>query len=222
MLSQIAKASLRSEVLIDFDCYMDTELGLIRLIKNKYFDKSVFNEDKLNQDTRSIILSLIDRKEINPLYLFANDNISKDDLDDYYFQFMTEEYGNILKYSVTTEIKSLINLFSTENGIHITILCNDEREKIILENDETLNDCKIILFNDNIDFSKYTVYYFKYITDRIFDFIFPYKTYYFSKYMINFNDEKDFIRKDIIDKIIYNKSEVEILDLYNKSYLQGV
>ena len=35
----------------------------------------------------------MERKEVNPLYLFANENISRKDLDDYYQQFMEQAAG---------------------------------------------------------------------------------------------------------------------------------
>ena len=70
MISQIARASLRSEILMDFDCYIDTEVGLIRLIQDKYLDDKVFNIELLQSGLRNIINMLINRKEYNPLYLF--------------------------------------------------------------------------------------------------------------------------------------------------------
>jgi len=224
MLSYIAKASLRSEILINFDCYVDTEVGLIRLIRENYLDERVFNKDKILGDIRSIILALIERKEFNPLYLFANEGIDKKDLDDYYEQFMAEEYDKILSLSVTTELKSLLNLIKTEKSIHITFLCNDIREADILMNDNNIKEWTNITLSDNKikDFSVYTAYYFKYINNNIFKYIYPYKTYYFSNYRINFDDNFNPINDDLMDAIVYTGGEVEILDLYNKSYLEGV
>ena len=222
MISQIANASLRSEILIDFNCYVDTEVGLIRLIQEKYLDEKVFNVDLLKSNLRVIIKMLIERKELNPLYLFSNDDISRDDLDDYYKEFMKTEYDNILSRSVTTEISHLVELFKSEPNIHVTFLCYNEKEKDLLEKEKSLKNRKIILDSDNVDFSKFTQYYFKYISEDIEKYIFPYKTYYFSKYLINFNDDLNIKYPEIIDKIIYNRGEIEILDLYNKIYLEGV
>ncbi len=222
MISQIANASLRSEILIDFNCYVDTEVGLIRLIQEKYLDEKVFNIDLLKSNLRIIIKMLIERKELNPLYLFSNDDISRDDLDDYYKEFMKIEYDNILSRSVTTEISHLVELFKSEPNIHVTFLCYNEKEKDLLEKEKSLKNRKIILDSDNVDFSKFTQYYFKYISEDIEKYIFPYKTYYFSKYLINFDDEFNIKYQKIIDKIIYNRGEIEILDLYNKIYLEGV
>jgi hypothetical protein len=222
MLSQIAKASLRSELLIDFNCIVDTEIGMINLIKDKYLDDSVFNKDIIMGSLESIILLLIERKDPNPLYLFANDNIDRKDLDDYYREFMTQEYNSVLKYSITTGLSNLIYLFKTEPGIHVTFLCESNVEKQLLLSIEDFKECNIVLYDDNtIDFSQYSTYYFKYITDQVLNFMYDYKTYYFSKYLLNFDNEFNLIRPDIINKIIAKRGEVEIIDLYNKSYLEG-
>lgn len=222
MISQIAKASLRSEILVDFGCYVDTEVGLIRLIRDKYRDEKVFDIDKLDTSINQIILSLIDRQNINPLSVIANEDTNQEDLLDYYIQFYTEEYDEILKRSVTTELKSLFNLFKSETSINVTFLCESENEERIIRSDEDLNNCKVYIpSRDNIDFSKYTAFMFKFITDDVLNYLYQYKNYYFSRYRINFDDQYNIIRADIIDKIIYNGGSIEIIDLYNKSYLRG-
>lgn len=221
MISTIAKASLQTKILIDFDCYVDTEVGLIRLIKDKYRDEKVFNIDKLN-DIRQIILSLINRKDINPLSIISKDNISEEDLLDYYIEFMNEEYNEILKRSVTTELKTLVNLLKTEPGINVTFLCETEIEEELLRKDRDLDKCKILVKDrDDIYFSDYSTFIFKYITDYIDILILPYKTYYFSRYRVNFDEEFNLNNSDIVDKIIYTGGSIEIIDLYNKSYLEG-
>jgi hypothetical protein len=221
MLSQIAKASLVSELLIDFNCYVDTEVGLIKLIRNNFLDDSIFDVDKIKGNMRSIILSLIERKEANPLYLFSKDSVNKNDLDDYYKEFMEDEYDNIISLSVTTEINSLLQLFKTEPSIHVTFLCNKQIEIDILK--ETLkndNTYKYILEDqDNIDYSKYNTYFFKYIDDRVLKYIYDSKSYYFSTHKLNFGED-NMSRPDIVNKIIANGGTIEIMDLYNLSYLK--
>ena len=220
MISGISQASLRTELLIDFNCYIDTEIGLIRLVQNKYLDSRVFNKKILSSGSRNILLSLIERKELNPLYVIANDNISKEDLDDYYKEFMETEYESILNYSYITEMENLINLFKTEPSIHVTFLCNSELEANLIRSLKTLSiKYNIIFRDDNNDKSKYSTYYFKYVNDDLLDYIFPFKNYYFSKYKLNFNDELDFERRDYIDVINKMGGEVRIMDLYNRLYL---
>ena len=222
MISQIAQASLTSNILIDFECCVDTDVGLIRLIKDKYQDGRVFNIDKLNDDIRNIILSLINRDNINPLSIISNKDISEEDLYDYYVEFMTEEYGEILKRSVTTELTTLISLLYSETSVNVTILCESEIEEELLKRNKLFSKCSILVRDrDKIDLKKYSTFIFKYITDTVNEFIAPYKNYYFSKYKINFDDNFNLISPDIINRIIYSNGSIEIIDLYNKSYLEG-
>lgn len=222
MISQIAKASLRSEIVVDFGCYVDTEIGLIRLIRDKYRDEKVFDIDKLDASINQIILSLIDRQDINPLSVIANNNVNEKDLLDYYIQFFTEEYDEILKRSVSTELKSLFSLFKSETSINVTFLCESEDEERVIRSDKDLNNCKVVVSTrDKVNFSNYTAFMFKFITDDVQNYLYQYKNYYFSRYRLNFDDQYNIIRPDIIDKIIYNGGSVEIIDLYNKSYLRG-
>lgn len=221
MISQIAKASLRSEILIDFNCYVDTEFGLIQLIKNEYLDTDVFNIDKINQSYKKILLSLMDREEKNPLSVIANNNTSKNDLDDYYNEFMREEYDKILNLSVTTEMKSLLELMKTEPSIHVAFLCKNEAEVNILKEDSSTDNCKFIIYEEGKDYSDYEAFFFKYITENISKFIYLYKNYYFSKYKVNFDDKFNLKESKLVDIIISKGGSIEILDLYNKSYLMG-
>ena len=218
MISQIAKASLRSEIVVDFGCYVDTEIGLIRLIRDKYRDEKVFDIDKLDASINQIILSLIDRQDINPLSVIANNNVNEKDLLDYYIQFFTEEYDEILKRSVSTELKSLFSLFKSETSINVTFLCESEDEERVIRSDKDLNNCKVVVSTrDKVNFSNYTAFMFKFITDDVQNYLYQYKNYYFSRYRLNFDDQYNIIRPDII----YNGGSVEIIDLYNKSYLRG-
>lgn len=222
MISQIAQASLTSNILIDFECCVDTDIGLIRLIKDKYQDRRVFNIDKLTDDFKNIILSLINRDNINPLSVISNKDISEEDLYDYYVEFMTEEYDEILKRSVTTELVTLINLLDSETSVNVTILCESEIEEELLKKDKSFNKCNILVHDrDEVYLNKYSTFIFKYITNNVNEFIAPYKNYYFSKCKINFDDNFNPISPGIINKIIYNGGSVEIIDLYNKSYLEG-
>ena len=220
MISSISQASLKTELLMDFNCYIDTEIGLIRLIQNKYLDSRVFNKKILFSGSKYLLSALIERKEFNPLYIIANDNISREDLDDYYKEFMETEYESILNYSYITEVENFINLLKTEPAIHITFLCNSELEANLIKNLKSLNvKYNIIFKNDNNDKSNYSTYYFKYVTDDLLDYIFPFKNYYFSKYKLNFNDELDFEKRNYIDVINKMGGEVRIMDLYNRVYL---
>ena len=215
-LSNIANISLQKSVLIDFDCFIDTDVGLIRLIKEQYLDSSVFNIELFKLNIFSIIDILYNRKDVNPLYSFSIKE-DKELLDNYYLEFLSKKKEDILKLSVTTDIKQLILFFLKEKNIDISFLVKDVEEASVLLGQEELKGCKIIFEKDETDYSKYDQFYFKYINeDRLNKFIFPYKTYYFSTSKINLNqDNSDIIDIPLIDKIIINRGEIQIIDLYN-------
>lgn len=222
MFSQIAAASLRAELLIDFNCLIDTEIGLIQLIRDNYLDPDVFNVKLLKSSSFKLLSLLINRKEYNPLYLIANDNISKQDLDDYYKEFVDTEYENILKKSYITEMERFISLSISEPSIHVTFLCKSPIEIEILK---SINSLKRVKYSTIIagekDTSIYTSYYFKYITDDLNNYIYKFKNYYFSSYKLNFDDEMKFIKREYIDKINSIGGEVYSMDLYIRKIIEG-
>lgn len=223
MLSKIAQASLRSELLIDFNALVDTEIGLFELIRREYLDPDVFNVELLNSDIKKLLSLLITREEVNPLYLIANNNIDRKDLDDYYKEFMETKYIDILIYSVTTEMERLIALSKSEPSVHVTFLCNSKAEIDLLKFINGLKDIKYhtILSKDINDVSIYTSYYFKYITDDLSKYIFKFKNYYFSSYKLNFDNEMKFIKREYIDKINSMGGEIYMMDLYNRKFFEG-
>lgn len=223
MLSKIAQASLRSELLIDFNTLVDTEIGLFELIRREYLDPDVFNVELLNSDIKKLLSLLITREEVNPLYLIANDNIDRKDLDDYYKEFIETKYIDILIYSVTTEMERLIALSKSEPSVHVTFLCNSKAEIDLLKFINGLKDIKYhaILSKDINDVSIYTSYYFKYITDDLSKYIFKFKNYYFSSYKLNFDNEMKFIKREYIDKINSMGGEIYMMDLYNRKFFEG-
>ena len=153
--------------------------------------------------------------------IIANDNVPKKDLDDYYNEFMAEEYNKILDLSVTTELKSLFDLIKNEPNIHVTFLCKNQKEVDILKEDSSTNKYKFIIDTENDNYSGFSAFYFKYITKDISRYLYDYKTYYFSTYRLNFDENFNLKESDIVDSILLSRGSVEILDLYNKSYLMG-
>lgn len=117
--------------LFDFQCLCDTDLGLYKLIKEDYYDRSVFNNHLFDSnDIRFIKTMLLSRKHYNPLFIFCKENIMSDEeLDDLYRQFLDEEYDRILELSPPTAIASVASVSNSINKIiNVTILCKTEKE----------------------------------------------------------------------------------------------
>lgn len=118
--------------LFDFQAICDTDIGLYRLIKKEYYDKSVFKNELFDsKDEMFIRTELLCRKNFNPLFLFCKENIMSDEeLDDLYQQFLDEEYDKIIDLSPIT---SIMNLAATSNSVRdivtASILCKTDKEK---------------------------------------------------------------------------------------------
>ena len=88
--------------LVPFNCIVDTDVGLIQLIKTEYRSPDIFNIGLLDSfiNNRGIIKLLYHRKTKNPLLPFMNDQEDVATADDLYKQFMEKEYRNIIVKSV--------------------------------------------------------------------------------------------------------------------------
>ena len=74
------KTNLNGKILaplIDFDFIVNTELGLIRFIREQYQDDRAFKLDILNKSDREILSLLYSRLNYNPLSIISTDNNSK-------------------------------------------------------------------------------------------------------------------------------------------------
>lgn len=122
--------------LFDFQILCDTDLGLYRLIKRDFYDRSIFNNYLFDSNDLKFIKTMIMcRDKVNPLHIFCKENVMTDEeLDNLYEQFLTEEYDNILKLSPPTGIMSIASLSNSfDNVVYGTVLCKTEQEKQWIE-----------------------------------------------------------------------------------------
>ena len=85
--------------LISINALIDTDIGLYNLIKESFLNYSVFRRDFFAKPQKEIIKALYYRMEDNPLAIMVNDNIPKNDIEDYYKQFFDQHKKEILKFS---------------------------------------------------------------------------------------------------------------------------
>ena len=149
--------------LFDFQCLSDTDLGLYRLIKKEYYDRSVFKNELFDSNDEVFIRTeLLCRQNLNPLFIFCKENIMSDEeLDDLYEQFLTEEYDKILKLSPIT---SIMNVASTSNNVrdlvNVSILCKSEEEKKWINKYTNKLNCIISDYNQ-FNLRRYDTIYIK-------------------------------------------------------------
>ena len=211
--------------IIDFNCIVDTEYGLLQLIYDKYYDLSVFNETKFKMPTSKILLELHTRKTKNPLIPFINEGISEKDADEYFEQFMNTQYEEIIDRSCGTNMQLVVSSFNDSGDISASILCHNKIEKEYISGLEEFKSNKIYMEDEFKSSSlKFNQIYFRYIDD-----ISKYlkecigKNLYFSSSHLNFKevDGVIYLKDDKNLDILANYSDILIFDLYNMEYLKG-
>lgn len=208
--------------LIPFNLIIDTDFGLLCLIKQRYLDESVFDEKFFkNKSVRNLVSEIYSRKEKNPLYLFIKDEY-KDSADKFYNQFMEREYDSILNLSATTEFYRLARMFSNEPEIKVTIVCNTQKEfDLLSSHKEGLGKCRLELKSDldNVKLGIINQYFFKCIDDYIeYKKWLKNKTVYFANYSFNV-DELESGSEELLD--IMSNNRISIIDIYDRKKLGG-
>lgn len=118
--------------LIDFNLLVDTDIGLIRFIRNNFQDDRVFKLDIINKSDRYILSLLYSRENWNPLSIISTEDNIKD-IDKLYKSFFDEYKQDILKLSLTQKsLNRFVELMfhnSSTFGINPSIYVIDELEE---------------------------------------------------------------------------------------------
>lgn len=139
------------DCLFSSDILIDKDLGLIRLIANKYtncdnyFYKEIINTIVENPDAGKYIL--YNRKEQNPLSVISKEDVSDEVLTSLYVQFMDKHYDEIIDLAEPTDLIELIRkIYYTTGTVNATVLCSSEHEAEALS-----------LYFDNFEISLRTI-----------------------------------------------------------------
>lgn len=149
--------------LFDFQSICDTDLGLYRLIKEDYYDRSVFDNNLFDSsDERFIKTVLLCRKQFNPLFIFCKKNaLSDKEMDDIYEEFLNKEYDRILELSTPTTIMNIASMsIKTNKIVNATILCATNKEKEWVNKYNHKLKCIISDYKD-VDLNNYDALYIK-------------------------------------------------------------
>ena len=147
-------------ILISFNCLIDTDFGLLVLIAQKFFDTSVFNEEFFRENDAVVDMkhAVYNRKDVNPLTLCLK---NKADADDYYKQFFDRYYNEIVERSMVTDLAKNLNRFSSNAGASFTILCKNQEEIDLISRINLFKKCSCITINEIIDPDVYNQFFFK-------------------------------------------------------------
>lgn len=125
----------KSNILVSFDSIIDTDMGLMRLIKQEY-NTGFFYESIVNAP-EYIWRDLLNRRTVpNPLSIIMDDETDEDFevSQELYEKFMDEEYSKILDLSPTCALANIVNAnFYSKDLLRLTVLCESEQEKEILD-----------------------------------------------------------------------------------------
>ena len=149
--------------LIPFDLVVDTEVGLLQTIAKKYHNTDTFYESLMDAQVKYQIYLLNCRRYINPITVLAKERDDTELMDDYYRQFMEEEYVDILKNSIITRMFIVISEGIKLGTITPTIVCSSPLEKnyLLKRDEEVFGKCNIevgIPFKNLIDDLKDPIY----------------------------------------------------------------
>lgn len=216
--------------ILTFDQIVDTEFGLLEVIYKKYNDKNTFYWSLLEAPPKVKLGLLYNRLRPNPITVVAKDKDNKELMDDYYKQFMEEEYVAILKNSIVTGLYKFLIKIVSSGFIPPTIICKSNIESTYLEkiDSDIFKKCNIVVDTDGytniIKDKKYTSIYIKNIKDTI-----PIlndletKNIFIAGYRYNFEDDE---RNHLINEyqvILSSIAKVNVYSMYNKEdIIEGV
>ena len=210
-------------VLISFNCIIDTDFGLLVLIAQNFFDTSVFNEDFFYNNSTIINMknTIYKRTEYNPLNLCIK---NKEDADDYYNQFFEKYYNEILDVSMVTGLGRSLNNFSSNAGASFTILCKDEREEEFLSKIKIFRKTSTITLDKITNPDIYNQFFFKSYKDyglkELSDFLLD-KKLYIGMYEFNKTDNLDIDASTMQTRLFALRNDISLIDLYSREELNN-
>lgn len=205
-----------NNILVDFNMVVDTDLGLINMMKREYNNTEFVLKYINSMKDKIIIDQLLERKDKNPLSIIIKDEF-RDSIDNLYKEFIETEYDNILKYSSTTDIISLINVYINTGAVHVDIICKNKSEEQIINN-LNIPQLKVIVENDKskIDLSNYDTIFIKDYSDILNFTEVVAKNIFIGNYKFNLEDDNRIPLNDI-SLIVGKTNLVSIIDVYESN-----
>lgn len=223
MISGVDKGKMAP--LFSFNTIVDLDFGLINLVYDKYLDPSVFNVSFFDKKSAlDILYETYNRRVKNPLKMIANEDVSDEKLDIFYKEFMENEIKDVYRYSITTDILNLIDVFNKSQTINPIIFCYSEEQIKILNKELKLapNEKVLIESLSKKDLSLYKQFFVRNVEELEYFSGCVFKMFYISTLRCNFNDSgEDFKDEKLFTKIIDNRNSVGIFDIYKNNDKEG-
>ena len=210
-------------ILISFNCLIDTDFGLLVLIAQDFFDTSVFNEEFFhnNKEINDMKRVIYKRKCKNPLNLCMKNT---EDADDFYKQFFDKYYPNILNVSMITSLAKNLKKFASNAGATFTILCKDECEEKLLEQIPMLAKFSTTTLAKIENPDIYNQFFFKDYSDYglsdLYKFLLD-KKIYIGMYEFNKTDNLDLESSKLQTELFMLRNDISLIDLYSREDLKS-
>lgn len=201
-----------NELLVEFESLIDLDLAMYKFIRDKYSNSEYVDQEFINEkDERAIIYTLLNRKHINPLEII----MPEVETTNLYLDIMDNHYEELLQYATAYDTFGLmITFLNNASSISITVLCKSKIEEDFIKKLNPVLNTTIVQNKRDVDLSKYTVIYVKYIA-----YLAEYRNIRGKHIYIpaaKYNMEED---KDMVSSLCYLYSDVNIIhltDLYTK------
>ena len=208
--------------LIPFNCIIDSDVGLIELIRSEYRSPDMFDIGLLDSFSSQLDLLkfLYHRKSINPLIPFMINKEDNKTADDLYMQFMDKQYSEILQRSPLTGLYKLANLCNHSEEVASTISFSNDIEESIINKDPVLKRIKKVSIGDipyncnNLD-----VFFFKSTIDPYLHISIPIlrsKNINILDYDYNFEEDGNLIVSKDIAIAEMSRCRFNVINAYNR------
>lgn len=135
-----------TKVLVTFDTIVDTAMGVLNYVFDKFDDKFIIESLKYI-DTESTKCLLVQRSEFNPLKLILKPEYD-DKADSLYNEIITNHYQEVVNKSMKNALFYLSKVYDNTHGIiRTTVLCKNKIEEQFIRENNT-QDVNILLESD--------------------------------------------------------------------------
>lgn len=176
-------------LLIEFDLLMDKDIGIFKVLKDKYNNSEFLNITMMGLPDKAIIYEFINRKDKNPISLLLNKGF-KDSADELLSEILEKEEETILKNSKGTSLLELMTVYLMTPNIKVDVLCKNKQEEQIINKINNRLRPIISTFKD-VNISEYDSIFIKDIRESVQISNLKSKTIFIARYRFNMEEDKD-------------------------------
>lgn len=199
-------------VLVEFEFIIDLDLAIFKLIRDKYNNPDIINQDIINNfNEPNMIEMLINRENINPLELFVDKSC---DVTDLYYDIYNNHMDELLEYAKAYDTFGLmVTYLKLLSDVKITVLCESQLQADFIA---SLNKIlpTVIAKRESIHTSQYDSFYIKYYANSLKYVNLNGKNIYIANAMYNVEEDRPFIPKVPVSAVVGYTNKIHLVDLY--------